>query len=456
MDNKLLKPKNYGALAFFPMIFFLVLYVGTGIYFTSIGVSKPFSFMPRYVAVLAAITVAFLCYAREIPISQKVDVYCKGAGASGVMLLGLIVLMAGGFASAADAIGGKTSMVNMGLSFLPRNFIIPGIFLVTAFISTCIGTSMGTQVAMIPVAISIAQGAGLNVAMAGAATIAGAYFGDNLSIISDTTICATKGVGANMKDKFRMNFLIALPASLLTVFLYWFMNRGVSASAIQGSLDYSFLKVLPYLAVLATAIAGMDVVLVLLMGIAMTGIIGVAFGDLPFFKWTMAIGTGMEDMFFLAVFAMLVSGLIELIKYYGGIDWLVNTLAAKIHSRKTCEYFISLICLAISGTTLNNTVAIIITAPIAKALGQKYTIAPKRLASLIDIFSCAILMLVPHDSGFLLVQKYGNVNYLDVVSCAYYPILLMFFTCITIQFGLMRTPEEKIAAKEQENLSINA
>ena len=449
MSNDLLKPKNYGAAAFFPMVLFLILYVGTGIYFTAIGAPKPFSYMPRYVAVLAAITVALLCYSREIPIARKVDVYCKGAGASGVMLLGLIVLMAGGFASAADVIGGKTSMVNMGLSLLPRNFIIPGIFLVTAFISTCIGTSMGTQVAMIPVAISIAQGAGLNVGMAGAATIAGAYFGDNLSIISDTTICATKGVGADMKDKFRMNFTIALPASILTVIIYWFLSRGADAAGIQGSLEYSLPKILPYLAVLVTAIAGMDVVLVLLIGIAMTGIIGVLFGGVSFFKWTMAIGAGMEDMFFLAVFAMLVSGLIELIRYYGGITWLVDTLSARIHSRKTCEYFISLICLAISGTTLNNTVAIIITAPIAKALGQKYTIAPKRLASLIDIFSCAILMLVPHDSGFLLVQKYGGVTYLDVVSNAWYPVLLMLFTCITIQFGLLRTPEEKAAAARQ-------
>lgn len=442
--------KNYGALAFFPMLLFLVLYVGTGVYFTIIGTPKAFNFMPRYVAVLAAIMVAMVCYDRKTPMSQKVDVYSKGAGASGVMLLGLIVLMAGGFAGAADVIGGKTSMVNLGLSLLPSNFIIPGIFIVTCFISTCIGTSMGTQVAMIPVAVSIAQGAGLNVAMAGAATIAGAYFGDNLSIISDTTICATKGVGAEMKDKFRMNFKIALPAAILTIIMYWFMSKGTAVGTIQVG-DYSIIKTLPYITVLITAIAGLDVVLVLLLGIVMTGVIGVMFGGVPFFKWTMALGAGMEDMFFLAVFAMLISGLIELIKYYGGIDWLVNTLSAKIKSRKTCEYFISLISLAIAGTTLNNTVAIIITAPIAKILGKKYTIAPKRLASLLDIFSCTILMLVPHDSGFLLVQKYGAVNYLDVVSCAYYPVLLLFFTCITIQMGLLRTPEEKEAAKLQES-----
>jgi Na+/H+ antiporter NhaC len=449
VSDELISTKKYGAVAFLPMIVFLLLYVGTGCVLTAMGVAKPFSYMPRYVAVLAAIMLAILCYDRDLPVSKKVDVYAKGAGASGVMLLGIIVLMAGAFASAADAIGGKASMVNMGLALIPRSFIIPGIFIVTAFISTCIGTSMGTQVAMIPVAISIAKGAGLNVGMAGAATIAGAYFGDNLSIISDTTICATKGVGANMKDKFRMNFLIALPAALLTIFLYWYFGSSASATPIQVG-DYSVIKTLPYITVLVTAIAGMDVVLVLFLGIAMTGVIGAVFSNIGFFDWCKALGAGMEGMFFLAVFAMLVSGLIELIRFYGGIDWLVDTLSARIKSRKTCEYFISLISLAIAGTTLNNTVAIIITAPIAKVLGQRYVIAPKRLASLLDIFSCAILMLVPHDSGFLLVQKFGDVTYLDVVQFAFYPILLMFFTCVTIQFGLLRTPEEKAAALQQE------
>lgn len=450
MSDELKVTRKYGASAFLPMIIFLLLYVGTGVCLTIMGIAKPFSYMPRYVAVLAAIMIAIFCYGRDLPISEKIDVYSKGAGASGVMLLGIIVLMAGAFASAADLIGGKSSMVNPGLAMLPRSFIIPGVFIVTAFISTCIGTSMGTQVAMIPVAISIARGAGLDIGMAGAATIAGAYFGDNLSIISDTTICATKGVGADMKDKFRMNFTIALPAAILTVLLYWYLGDAATAGAIQVG-DYSIIKTLPYITVLVTAIAGMDVVLVLFLGILMTGVIGVLLGDTGFFAWCQALGAGMEDMFFLAVFAMLVSGLIELIRFYGGIEWLVDSLSARIKSRKTCEYFISLISLAIAGTTLNNTVAIIITAPIAKVLGTRYTIAPKRLASLMDIFSCAILMLVPHDSGFLLVQKFGDVHYLDVLHYAFYPILLMLFTCVTIQMGFLRTPEEKAAVLQQEN-----
>lgn len=436
--------KNYKALAFLPMFIFLGLYVGAGIYFTVIGTDNPFNKISRYVAVLTAICIAFIFYDRKVSLDKKIDIYSIGAGKPGVMLLGIIVLMAGGFSSAVDAMGGKAAIVNIGLSLIPSHFLIPGIFIVTCIISTCIGTSMGTQVAMIPVSIAVAQGAGLNVAMAGAAAIAGAYFGDNLSMISDTTICATKGVGADMKDKFKMNFLIALPAAIITIILYSFLSYGSVATTTNIAIgDYRVVEILPYITVLVTAIAGMNIVMVLVIGIIMSGIIGISLGTITFFEWTMAISSGMEGMFFLAIFASLVSGLIELIKYYGGIEWLVQTITNKIKGRKSCEYFISLISMTISGITLNNPVAIIISAPIAKELGEKYKIAPKRLASLLDIFSCAILGLVPHDSSVLLLAQWGNVTYLEVIRYAFYPILLIIFTLITIQFGLLRTKEEK-------------
>lgn len=206
------------------MFIFLGLYVGVGVVLAIMGWEDPFSYVPRYTAVLFAIMVAMFCYDRKTSINDKLDIYSRGAGQSGVMLLGIIVLMAGAFQATSAAMGGQDSIVNLGLHLIPANFLIPGIFIVTCFISLCIGTSMGTQVAMIPVAIAIAKAAGLNVGMAGAATIAGAYFGDNLSIISDTTIVATKGVGADMKDKFKMNFLIALPAAIITIILYTAFN----------------------------------------------------------------------------------------------------------------------------------------------------------------------------------------------------------------------------------------
>ncbi|MGN0267025.1 MAG: Na+/H+ antiporter NhaC family protein [Lachnospiraceae bacterium] len=441
--------KNYGFLALMPIIVFLVLYVGIGIVFTILGAESPFWKMPRYVAMMIAILTGFFCYAHDMKLSEKVDVYCHGAGKPGIMQLGLILLLAGGFANSTAAIGGKESMVNLGISLVPTQFLVPGIFIICCIISTCIGTSMGTQVTMIPIAIALAQGAGLNPGMAGAAAIAGAYFGDNLSIISDTTIAATQGVGADMTDKFRMNFLIALPAAVITIVLYCIqsLNTTVVNTADVGS--YNIITILPYIAVLVLAIAGLDVVLVLVLGTVLSCIIGMAAGTAGFFDWAQAVGAGMEDMFWLAVFAMMISGMVELVKFYGGIDYMLKAATNHIKSRKGCEYIIGLLSMFISGTTLNNTVAIIVSCPIAKELGGKYKIAPKRLASLLDIFGAAALMVVPHDSGCLLVQQYaeGAVNYLDIVRFAYYPFFLILFTCITVQFGLLRTKEEKEAVK---------
>ncbi|MDO5409889.1 MAG: Na+/H+ antiporter NhaC family protein [Lachnospiraceae bacterium] len=438
--------KNYGGKALLPIIAFLGLYLGCGTFFSIKGVESPFWLMPRYVALMVGILVAMICFRKDKKFSEKVDIYCKGAGASGVMLMGIIVLLAGGFASATEAIGGKESVVNLGIHLIPTQFLIPGIFLICCIISTCIGTSMGTQVTMIPVAIALAQGAGLSVGMAGAAAIAGAYFGDNLSMISDTTIIATKGVGAEMKDKFIMNFKIAIPAAVITMLFYAVLSiKGGTVTAGTEAGAYNILTILPYIAVITLAVIGLDVILALSIGTGLACIIGLAVGKIGFFDWAQAVGSGMEDMFWLAVFAMMVSGMMELVRYYGGIQWLVDTAMKYTKSRKSCQYVISLLSMAISGTTLNNPVACLISAPIAKELGGKYKIAPKRMASLLDIFSCAILMVVPHDSGCLLVQQYGGCSYLDIIKYAFYPVLLVLFTCITIQFGLLMTKEEKEA-----------
>lgn len=442
--------KNYGWKALIPILVFLGLYLGCGTYFSIKEVESPFWMMPRYVALMIGILTAFLYFEPKIKFSDKVDVYCKGAGASGVMLMGIIVLLAGGFASATAAIGGKDSVVNLGICLIPTQFLIPGIFLICCVISTCIGTSMGTQVTMIPVAIALAQGAGLNTGMAGAAAIAGAYFGDNLSMISDTTIIATKGVGAEMKDKFVMNSKIAIPAAVLSMVLYGVMSlKGGTVAEAAEAGAYNILTIIPYFTVIILAIIGLDVVLALAIGTGLSCVIGMAIGSIGFFEWAQAVGSGMEDMFWLAVFAMMVSGMMELVKHYGGIQWLVDTAMKYTKSRKSCQYVIGLLSMAISGTTLNNPVACLISAPIAKELGEEYKIAPKRMASLIDIFSCAILMVVPHDSGCLLVQQYSGCSYIDIIKYAFYPVLLILFTCITIQCGLLMTKEEKEAAAKE-------
>ena len=442
--NKTEVKKSYGGKALIPVAVFLGLYLGCGIVFTVLGAESPFGKMPRYVAVVAGILVALLCYRRDLKFSEKVDIYCKGAGASGVGLLGIIVLLAGAFANSTAAIGGKDAMVNMGIDLIPTQFLIPGIFLICCIISTCIGTSMGTQVTMIPIAIALAQGAGLSTGMAGAAAIAGAYFGDNLSMISDTTIIACKGVGAGMRDKFLMNSKIALPAGVLTMIIYGVLSaQSVNPEAVAEVASYNPLTALPYLAVLILAITGLDVIIVLAIGCGLSCVLGLVLGTASFWDWAMAAGAGMEDMFWLAVFAALCSGLMELVRTYGGIDWLVTTASKYMKSKNSCQYVVGLLTAAISGTTLNNPVACMIASPVAGELGKKYKVSPTKLATLMDIFSCAILMVVPHDSGCLLVQQYSGCTYLDIVKYSVYPVLLILSTMIAVQFKLFEPKHAK-------------
>lgn len=434
--------KSYGKKALIPVAVFLGLYLGCGIVFTIQGAESPFNYMSRYVAVVAAIVIGLLFFERDRKFSEKVDIYLSGAGASGAMLLGIIVLMAGGFAEATSVMGGEESLVNLGIHLIPTQFLVPGIFLICCLISTCTGTSMGTQVTMIPIAMAMAQGAGANIGMAGAAAIAGAYFGDNLSMISDTTIISVRGVDGDMKGKFLLNCKIALPAGILSMVLYVIMslNQGSAGAAAEAG-PYNVITILPYLSVLVLAVAGLDVILVLGIGSLLSLAIGLGIGSIGFFDWAQAMSAGMENMFWLAVFASLVSGMMSLVRHYGGIQWLVDVSQKYIKSKKSCQYIISLLVMAISGTTLNNAVAALISAPVAKDLGTKYKIDPTRLATLLSIFSCAILMVVPHDSGCLLVQEYGGCTYLDIMKYAFYPVLLAAFTCITIQFDLFKHKE---------------
>ncbi len=441
--NERRSEKSYGAKALIPVAVFLLLYVGCGIVFTFLGVEKPFNVMPRYVAVMIGILVALVYFDRNKKLAEKVEVYYEYAGSSGVMTLGLIVLLAGGFAGSCAAIGGKESMVNLGASLIPPQFLIPGIFIMCSIVSTCIGTSMGTASLMAPVAVALAQGTGLNLGMAAAAVLTGSTFGDNLSMISDTTICATKGVGADMKDKFRMNFTIAIPAAVLAVIFYAIVGFTGGGSQTVEAGSYNIVTIIPYIAVLGLAVAGIDVIAVLAIGMGLSCIIGILAGTASFFAWAQGVSAGMEGMFWLAVFAMLISGMIGLVRYYGGIEWLVEKARKGMKTRKSCEYIIGLFPMLLSAIIANNTLSIIISAPVAKELGSKYKVAPKRLASLLDIGACLGAMVVPHGTVMLMVQEAAGCNYLDVLKYEFYALLLFIAVIITIQFGLLRTKEEK-------------
>lgn len=437
------KAKNdirLGGAAFLPLIVFLILYVGSGLVFTAMGVEDAFSQFPRQVALLAGIAVA-LALAPSMKLSEKTEIFCQSMGNSGVMMIIMIYLMAGGFQGAAAAMGGKESVVNLSLHFIPVQFLIPGVFLLCCFISTAIGTSMGTIAAMAPVAIGVARGAGLDLAVVGAAVIGGAYFGDNLSMISDTTISAAQGCGSEMKDKFRMNFFIALPAAVAAMIIYGLV--GGQGSGVIEAGAYNVVQILPYLVVLIAALAGVPVVLVLFIGIAMTGVIGLAQGTVGFFEWVQAIGGGMSDMFSISIVAALISGIIGLVRLYGGVDWLVNAIVTRIKSRKGAEYGIGLMSGVLSAALVNNTIGIIVTCPMAKEIGAKYKIAPKRLASLVDIFACAFLALTPHDGGMLMITAMAGVSPVAVLKHSYYMFFLILAVCATIQFGLLRTKEER-------------
>jgi len=432
--------KSLGGWAFLPLLVFLALYVGTGAILSFTGAESTFGAFPRHVALVAGFGVALLMR-RDITVSKKTDIFCESMGNSGVMQVILIYLMASGFQGASAAMGGKSSVVNLALNFIPVQFLTPGIFIVCCLISTAIGTSMGTIAAMGPIAISVAQGAGLNTAIVSAAVIGGAYFGDNLSMISDTTISAAQGCGSEMRDKFKMNFFIALPAAVLSMILYAIVGRGGSGAVEVG--EYSLVKVLPYLFVLVAALAGMNVTNVLFIGILFAGAIGFVTRSCSFLGWIQGIGEGMSDMFSISIAAALISGIVGLVREYGGIDWLVNAINSKIKNRKGSELGIGLLSGLLSAALVNNTLAIIITCPMAKILGKEYNIAAKRLASLVDIFACAFIMLIPHDGGIMMLNALTGDSPFKVLIYSFYPVLLIVSTCVTIFCGLMRTPEEK-------------
>ncbi|WP_251517695.1 MULTISPECIES: Na+/H+ antiporter NhaC family protein [Staphylococcus] len=439
MSDSLRSQKQYGALALLPLVIFLLLYIGVGITFTIMGKEDAFNQLPRHVAVFIGIVIAWTCYDRKTSFAKKVQIFTENAGNSSIVNLGLILLLAGAFSTVTSEMGGKTAMVNMGLSVIPPSLLIPGIFIMSGFAALTLGTSTGAQAAFIPVGVAVAQAADLSVAAAGAAVIAGAYFGDNLSIISDTTIAATNGVGAKMKDKFRMNVLIAVPAAIITAIFYAIIG---GTGHVKGDLSFNFLNILPYIFVLVAAIAGLDVVLVLIIGIIMAGLLGIVQGKFGVFDFTKSIGDGMESMFLIFLVAFLVSGLVALIRYYGGIDWIIKTMKEKAKGRKSAEYVISLMSGILAAALSHNTLAIIISAPIAKEIGDEYKVPPKRMASLLDIFACCALMVLPHDSGMLMAEKYGHVSYLDVLQYSIYPVIFILCTVITIQFGLLDRPKK--------------
>lgn len=429
------------AIALLPLLLFLLIFLGSGVYYTAIGTEFAFYQIKAPVAILPAIILAVLL-ARDT-LNRTLEAFVAGVGDSNIITMALVFLLAGGFATVTEAIGGVSATVNMGLSFIPTSMVLPGLFLIGAFISTAMGTSMGTIGALAPVALGFAQATGLPIPLAMGAIIGGAMAGDNLSIISDTTIAATRTQGVSMRDKFKLNLLIALPAMLLTVGLLYILGDSTIDPVVA---DYQLLLVVPYIAVLLLALSGLNVLAVLMAGIVLSGLTGLFIADeYSLATWGGDIYRGFEGMLEIMVLSMFIGGLSAIMKREGGLDWVrerIQRIASAIGktSKRTGEAAIAALVSLTNLFVANNTVAIIISGSVAKELADDYAVDRRRSASLLDIFSCVIQGLIPYGAQILLAGSLASLSPLALVGQVYYCWLLGLMAILAIIF---RFPKPK-------------
>lgn len=369
-------------------------------------------------------------------LQARVEQFCRGAANSNIMLMVLIFILAGAFAQTAKEMGAVDATVNLAMSLLPGNLLAAGIFIAACFISLSVGTSVGTIVALAPVAVGIAEKTGMPDSLMLGVVISGAMFGDNLSFISDTTIVATRTQGCQMTDKFKVNSLIALPIALLTTFLYVFLGNQISESYTVGTIEWP--KVVPYLVVLITALCGMNVMRVLFIGILLSGIVGLFTHAFDVWGWTGAMGQGITDMGELIIVTLLAGGMLEMIRYNGGIEWIINKLTARIRSARGAEASIASLVSFANLCTANNTIALIMAGPIAKDIADRFHIDPRRSASLLDIFSCFVQGIIPYGAQMLMAAGLGAVSPIEIMQYLYYPYLLGFGAMLAIVFRYPR------------------
>lgn len=421
--------KTKNPVALLPLVVFLALFLGSGIYFNIKGVDMAFYQFPSPIAALIGIIVAFII--GKGTIEEKMDTFVAGVGESNIIIMCIIYLLAGGFSAVASAMGGVESTVNFGLSIIPPSLVLPGIFIIAAFVATAMGTSMGTIAAVAPIAVETAAKANLPLAIAIGAVVGGAMFGDNLSMISDTTIAATKTQGCEMKDKFIMNLLIAAPAAILSIIIM--IIFGVSGE-IPANLDYSVLKIIPYIAVLGLALAGVNVFVVLILGTVLAGGIGLADGSFTFLSFSQTVYEGFGSMQEIFILSLLIGGLAAMITKEGGINSLLDFINSKIRGKRGAELGIGALVSIADICTANNTVAIVITGPMAKEIADKNGVDPRRSASILDIFSCIWQGIIPHGAQLLLAGSISGLSPLQIIPKLYYPFLLGIITLAAIYF----------------------
>ena len=404
-----------GLIALSPLAVFIILYLVTSI------IARDFYKVPITVAFMAASMYAVLV-SGGLPLRKRIDIYSRGAGTDQMMLMIWIFILAGAFANTAKSMGAIDATVDLALKLLPGNMLLAGLFLAACFISLSVGTSVGTIVALTPIAAGVALETNSSVPLMTAVVVGGSFFGDNLSFISDTTIVATSTQGCRLSDKFRVNSFIVVPAAAVILVFYVVMGQGITSP--QTVPDINLLKVVPYLVVLLTAIMGMNVMAVLTVGILLTGAIGMANGNYDLFGWFNAMGQGIIGMGELIIITMMAGGLLEMIRYNGGIDYIIQLLTRHVNSKRGAELSIAGLVSLVGLCTANNTVAIITVGGIAKQIADRFGVDNRKAASILDTFSCAVQGLIPYGAQILMAAGLASLNPVSIIPYLYYPMAI--------------------------------
>lgn len=412
-----------------PLLVFICLYLLTSL------IVQDFYKVPITVAFLVA-SVYAVWTTPGIPLEKKVGIYSRGAGSPNIMLMIWIFVLAGAFAASAQEMGAIDAAVNLSLQLLPDNLLLGGIFLAACFISMSIGTSVGTIVALTPLAAGIARETESSLPLLVAIVVGGAFFGDNLSFISDTTITATRTQGCDLKDKFKVNSQIVMPAAVVAFMLYIFM--GVHIHAPQQIPDVDWMKVIPYVVVLVTAIMGLNVMAVLVLGLALSGVIGIFTGMYDWFGWFAAMGKGITGMGELIIITMMAGGMMEIIRHNGGIDYILNALTRRIHTKRGAELSIAALVCLINLCTANNTVAIITAGPLANDIATRFGVDKRKSASILDTFSCFTQGLIPYGAQLLMATGLASVSPIAILPHLYYPFIMGACALLSILFRYPR------------------
>ena len=429
--------KNGNAWALIPLLLFVLLFLGVGI------ISGDFTTMPLNVAITITVIVALLMNRKET-FAKKVEVFTKGAGHSNIILMMLIFILAGAFSTTAEKMGGVSSTVNLGLSLIPQNLIIVGLFIICMFVSISMGTSVGTVAAIAPVGFGFAQATDVPAALAMATVVGGAMFGDNLSMISDTTIAAVRTQKTKMSDKFKVNFKIVLPGAIITIIILFFLTNGISIDHIKN-YDYNLIKVIPYLLVLILALVGINVIIVLIGGTVLAGIIGLIDGSFGWNGLLNAISKGIIGMEDIAMIALLIGGLVGIIQHNGGIDWLLNFVRSKVKSKRGAELGIASLVSAADISTANNTISIIMAGPLAKNIADEYDVDPRKSASILDIFGGCFQGLLPYSPQVISAAGVAGISPFLMLQYSIYPILLGVCGLVAI---ILRVPRLNQSSKK--------